>query len=133
MMDERRRPTTRLLGSALVIWVVVWAVLGGISFLEVRDLTSLSDTMGAAGESLKEAGQALGAVASLPLVGPGVRPTAERIQGLATRTITQAAASRVHIRRLSILALVIGGVVPIILGVAAYVPLRRRLAEPVSR
>jgi hypothetical protein len=133
MMDVRRRRTMRRLNAAIVAWVLVWAILGGVSFLEVRGLTSLSDTMEAAGQSLQEAGRGLGAVASIPLVGAGVRPTAERVQGLATRTITQAADSRVHIRRLSFLALVVGGVVPIALGVAAYVLLRRRVAELLSR
>ena len=49
------RANTRLL-LGLVVWLVFWGFLGTISFLEVRALASLSDTMDYAGQSLDEAG-----------------------------------------------------------------------------
>jgi hypothetical protein len=104
--------------------------LGIVCFIEVRALTTLSDTMDHAGRSLQEAGQTLGAVASIPLVGAGVQPTAERVQSLAVQTVAEAADSRTHIRRLSILAAVLAGVIPILMGAGAYVFLRRRLLRP---
>jgi len=76
---------------------------------------------------LQEAGQTLGAVASIPLVGAGIQPAAERVQSLAAQTVSAAADSRTHIRRLSILAAVIAGVLPILMGAGVYVYLRRRL------
>lgn len=118
------------LNLALVCWVALWLALGIVCFVEVRALTSLSDTMDHAGRSLQEAGQSLGAVAAIPLVGVGLQPAAERVQSLATQTIDEAADSRTHIRRLSILAIVIAGAIPILLGAGAYVPLRRRLLRP---
>ncbi len=122
-----RLSTVRLLDLGITCWIVLWVVLGVVSFIEVRALQSLSDTMGVAGQSLQEAGDSLGAIASLPLVGGGLRPAAERVQTLAARTIAEAQASRTHISRLSILALVIGGVVPIGMGLGVYIPLRQRM------
>jgi len=115
----------RLADLAVVGWVVVWLGLGVLSSIEVRGLTSLSDTMQIAGESLQQAGGALGTAAGIPLVGSGLRPAAERVQAMAAQTIDEAEESRTHIDRLSWLVLVLGGVLPASLGVAVYVPLRR--------
>jgi hypothetical protein len=126
----KRRRGVAYLNLALACWVAVWLGLGIVCFVEVRALSSLSDTMDHAGRSLQEAGQTLGAVASIPLVGAGMRPAAERVQSLATQTVREAADSRTHIRRLSILAAVIAGAIPILLGAVAYVFIRRRLLRP---
>ncbi len=123
------RANTRLL-LGLVVWLVFWGFLGTISFLEVRALASLSDTMDYAGQSLDEAGQTLGALASIPLIGSGIRPAAERVQELAASTTREANASRTHITRLSVLAALMGGVIPMGLGVAFYCGARRRMALP---
>jgi len=125
-----RRRGVAYLNLALACWVALWLALGTVCFIEVRALTSLSNTMDHAGRSLQEAGQTLGAVAAIPLVGAGVQPTAERVQSLATQTVREAADSRTHIRRLSILAAVIAGAIPILLGAVAYVFMRRRLLRP---
>ena len=122
-----RRRSVAYLNLALACWVALWLALGIVCFIEVRALTSLSDTMDHAGRSLQEAGQTLGAVASIPLVGAGIQPAAERVQSLAAQTVSAAADSRTHIRRLSILAAVIAGVLPILMGAGVYVYLRRRL------
>jgi hypothetical protein len=125
-----RRRSVAYLNLALACWVALWLALGIVCFIEVRALTTLSDTMDHAGRSLQEAGQTLGAVASIPLVGAGVQPTAERVQSLAVQTVAEAADSRTHIRRLSILAAVLAGAIPILMGAGAYVFLRRRLLRP---
>jgi hypothetical protein len=121
--------TIHLLDLAVVAWVVLWVGLGVVSFFEVRGLASLSDTMQVAGESLQEAGDGLGAVASIPLVGGGIRAAADRVQDLATQTIEEADASRTHITRLSVLALLVGGVVPVLMAVCVWLPLRRHLTR----
>lgn len=121
------RPPSR--GSAtgvllLAVWIAVWAVIGTLSFIEVRALTSLSGTMDYAGQSLDEAGQTLNALAAIPLIGSGVRPAAQRVQELASSTIQEARNSRTHIARLSVLAVLVGGVIPIGLGIAFFVAFR---------
>ena len=125
-----RRRSVAYLNLALACWVALWLALGTVCSVEVRALTSLSDTMDHAGRSLQEAGQTLGAVASIPLVGAGMRPAAERVQSLAAQTVTAAADSRTHIRRLSILAAVIAGALPILMGAGVYAFWRRRLLRP---
>lgn len=109
----------------LVVWIAVWAAIGALSFVEVRALTSLSDTMDYAGQSLDEAGQTLNALASIPLIGSGIRPAAQRVQDLASSTIEEAQASHTHITRLSVLAVLVGGVIPIGLGIAFFAAFRR--------
>lgn len=121
--------TKHLIDLAVLAWVVLWVGLGFVSFIEVRGLASLSDTMQVAGESLQEAGDGLAAVASIPLVGGGIRPAAARVQALAAQTIDESQNSRTHITRLSVLALLIGGAVPILMGLAVWLPLRRHLAR----
>ena len=125
-----RRRSVAYLNLALACWVALWLALGIVCFIEVRALTTLSDTMDHAGRSLQEAGQTLGAVASIPLVGAGVQPTAERVQSLAVQTVAEAADSRTHIRRLSILAAVLAGALPILMGAGVYAFWRRRLLRP---
>jgi hypothetical protein len=120
------------LNLVLACWVALWLAIGIVSFLEVRALTSLSATMDTAGRTLQEAGQSLGAVASIPLVGAGLRPAADRVRSLATETISEAADSRTHIRRLSFIAVVVAGALPILMGAGVYVILRRRLLRPAS-
>ena len=115
----------RMLDVGVTFWVLLWAVLGVVCFIEVRGLESLSDTMQVAGHSLQEAGDGLDAIAGLPLVGGSIDAAATKVQDLATRTVTEAQVSRTHITRLSILALFIGGVIPILMGIGIYVPLRR--------
>lgn len=116
---------TRFIDMAVIGWVILWVALGALCFVEVRGLTSLSDTMQVAGESLQQAGDALGTAAAVPLIGGGIRPAAQRVQTLADETVAQAEESRTHITRLSWLALVVGGVMPIAMAVGVYVPLRR--------
>lgn len=120
------RRTIHLVDGAVAAWAVLWIVLGVVGFVEVRGLTSLSDTMQVSGESLQQAGDALGAVAAIPLVGGGIQATADRVQRLATRAIDEAESSRTHITRLSVLALCIS-VLPIVMVVAVWIPLRRSL------
>lgn len=115
----------RLLDIGVAVWIVIWVALGVVCFIEVRGLESLSDTMQVAGRSLQEAGDGLDAIAGLPLVGGSIDAAATKVQDLAARTVSEAEASRTHISRLSVLALLIGGVVPILMGICIYVPLRR--------
>ena len=128
-MEDQRSRRMWLFDVGLVAWVVLWVALGAVTFLQVRGLESLSDTMDAAGQTMAEAGRGLGAIASIPLVGAGVRPAAERVQGLAKQTVTSAAESRSQIRGLGVLAVIFIGVFPPLFGVAAYVPLRRYLVR----
>jgi hypothetical protein len=117
--------TLRIVDAGVIVWIVVWAILGVVSFVEVRGLESLSDTMQMAGQSLQEAGDGLNTIADLPLVGGSIDAAAEKVQSLATRTINEADASRTHISRLSVLAVLVGGVIPILMALCIYVPLRR--------
>jgi hypothetical protein len=125
--DSQR--TIRMLDIGVAVWIAVWLVLGALCFIEVRGLSSLSDTMQVAGQSLQEAGDGLDAIAGLPLVGAGIDAAATKVQDLAGRTVAEAEDSRTHITRLSVLALLIGGVVPILMGICIYLPLRRSLTR----
>lgn len=118
----------RILDVGVVVWTVLWIALGALSFVEVRGLQSLSSTMSLGGQSLQHAADALDAVAAVPFVGGSVASTAQEVQRLAARTVTEAENSRVHIDRLSVLILIMGGVIPVICGWIVWALLRRSWA-----
>jgi hypothetical protein len=123
----------RVLDISIVVWTVVWIVLGALSFVEVRGLRSLSETMSLGGQSLQNAADALESVASVPFVGAGIRSTAEEVQRLATETVAEAQTSRGHINRLSALILLMGGLVPIVSGWIVWALLRRAWTESAAQ
>ncbi len=121
--DSSRR--VHLLDAAVVVWTVLWIALGALSFVEVRGLRSLSSTMSLGGQSLQNAADALDTLAAVPLVGGGLRDTADEVQRLANETVAEAEKSSGHIERLSVLVLLMGGIVPIVCGIATWALVRR--------
>ena len=71
------RRSIRLIEVTVAVWSALWIALGFVGSVEVRGLTGLSDTMQVSGESLQQAGDALSAVASVPLVGSGIQAAAD--------------------------------------------------------
>ena len=120
-----------VLDVVLVVWVAAWIALGVVVGREVQGLESLSETTVTAGRALDSAGQALGAVANLPLVGENVRELAIRTREAGRSAVASGRESRDSIHDLSILLAVAIALVPSLPYVLLYVPLRlssRRLA-----
>jgi hypothetical protein len=133
----------------VVVWMIVWIVLGTIVVREARQLEDLSETVVTAGEALdqtgdglrgtsaglREAHRALQVVESLPFVG---REIEENLEGAAdtlddiAQEVERTAASAQESGRSSKesvddLSLILGlavALVPILTLLAAYAPLR---------
>jgi len=129
-MATARSRQVRILDIGVVLWTVLWVVLGVVAFEEVRGLRSLSDTMSLGGQSLQNAANALSTVSLVPFVGGSVRSTAQEVQRLATKTVAEAQDSRTHIDSLSWLILIMGGIIPIVCGWVVWILLRRSWTAP---
>jgi methyl-accepting chemotaxis protein len=133
----------------VVVWTLVWIVLGVIVVREVRQLEDLSETVVAAGDALDQSGEglrgtsaglrevhrALQVVESLPFVG---REIEENLEGAAdeldsiAREVEQTAdsaresgrSSKESVEDLSLILGLAVALVPILTLLAAYAPLR---------
>jgi hypothetical protein len=121
-------PSGRLihfLDVVLVVWIAAWIVLGLRVRDEVRGLTQLSDTVGAAGSTLDRAGRQLDTLRGLPFVGDRIHDVGRQLTQAAASANESARTSRGHIQSLSVLLAVAIGAAPTVPLVALYVPLRR--------
>lgn len=144
-----RSPSLALMDAVVVIWALVWTVLGVIVVREVRQLEDLSDTVVSAGQALdqtgdglrgtsaglREAHRALQLVESLPFVGREIEENLEeaadridRIAGEVEETARSAEESgRSSKESVGDLSLILGlavSLVPTLTLLAVYAPLR---------
>lgn len=118
------RRTQILFDLALLAWVAAWIVLGIFVGREVQGLETLADTTVRAGQALDTAGQALGGVAEIPLVGENVRELADQTRSAGQSAVESGRASRDSISNLSVLLAVVIAIVPSLPYVLLYVPVR---------
>jgi hypothetical protein len=120
------RPSRRLLAVldvALVGWTCALLGVGVAATREVRGLGELGDTVILASGALRQTADLVDELSGLPFVGAEADRLADRVRRTARSANRQAAASKVHVRRLAVLlgaALVLVPVMPL----AVYVPLR---------
>jgi hypothetical protein len=135
-------PTGRALVAldvALAAWVGFWIWLGVAVGSEVRGLRQLSDTATTVGVAVKQTGDTLSGLGSLPFVGGAIAREGQTVSDAGQSTIDSGRTSRDSAHQLSwMLALAIA-VIPSMPVLGFYVPLRvldrrersrlRRLAE----
>lgn len=122
----RRR---HLLGGALVVWAVVWIIVGVATGLQVKKLTEVSDSLVQSGEALDTAGAALQEVGRLPLIGEASERFGNDVRATARDVYAAGLSSRDTVQSVSVLlgaALVLIPIVPVL---GLYVPLRISLAR----
>ncbi len=115
----------RSLSVAVLLWVVLWLVVGAVTGFQVRQLTEVSDSLVESADALDVAGIALQDIGRLPLVGERPEALGNQVRETAREIDRAGAASRETVRTVSVLlglALVLIPVVPV---VAVYLPLRR--------
>lgn len=113
-----------LLDLVLVGWVVLWIVLGGAVAGQVRGLRQLSGTAEQIGVALRQTGQSVDALASLPIVGDRVGKAGRQIDAAGASTMASARASRASVHTLSWMLWVFLAVIPTVPVLVLYVPLR---------
>ncbi len=124
--SDRRR---HLLTFALIVWAVVWIVVGVFTGLQIKKLTEVSDSLVQSGQALDTAGAALQEVGRLPLIGEASEQFGNEVRATAEDVQAAGASSRDTVRSVSVLlgaALVLIPIVPV---VGLYVPLRISLAR----
>jgi len=122
-MRPRRR---RLLDLAFLVWGLVWVALAIQVAIEVRGLRDLSSTIKRTGVAVRESGEALERLNSLPIVGEEIGGSAQRIRQAGASAVESGESSRESIRNLSILLAIAIGVIPCAGVLGTYLELRRR-------
>jgi hypothetical protein len=116
--------TMRLLDVLLVVYVVVWAVLGVLIAADIRRQADLSDHVTRIGEALSDIGESLDVLGGLPLVGGDVGEVTGRVVEAGESVQQSGRDSRQSLERMGVLVGVAFAAVPLMLVLPLYVPLR---------
>lgn len=122
----------RVLRGMLTFWTALWLAVGCWSGYEIWQLTGLSAATVDSGRALQSAGQALGDLGDLPVVGQRINELGGQVAAAATEVTVSARAAGTSIRSLSILiglAVALGPSVP---PLALYVLWRRGRSDLVA-
>ena len=114
------------LDAGVVVWVIVWAVLGVLVWQDITAQTSLPGDIIKVGSAVRDTGEALGVVGGLPLVGGSIGEFAGKIEKLGAEVVTSGETSRESIRRVAVIAGIAVGVLPAALALFMYLPVRLR-------
>jgi hypothetical protein len=123
---EARIPQRSIVAIDLlvVLWTVAWIVLGVAVGSFVERLGAVGDGLEDAGRAIGRAGEAVGQLSDVPLVGEGFSEVAAEIQGVGQDTVTRGQSVEEDVDRLALLvgmALALGPTLPI---VALWLPPR---------
>ena len=124
LAPRARRRATLLADAGALAWIVLWIVLGTMVSSQVRQLTTVGDTLTSSGGALIRTGTALRSEADLPFVGPRVAQFAGQVTAAGRQAQASGRTSRESVERLSVLLGVsVAGIaaVPVLF---AYVPFR---------
>jgi hypothetical protein len=124
--------SVRWLDVGVVVWVVVWALLGVLVWQDITAQTRLPADVIKIGSAVKDTGQALGVVGGLPLVGERIGAFADRIEGLGAEVVASGETSREGIRRVAVIAGIAVGVLPAAMALFLYLPVRVRWRRAVG-
>lgn len=116
--------SVRALDIGLVAWIAVWAVLGVLIWHDITAQSSLSASVIKAGGAVRQTGDALDVLASVPFVGDSVSEFAGRIQRIGDEVQASGEESRDGIERIALIAGIGVGVLPAALLLVVYLPLR---------
>jgi hypothetical protein len=118
--------SVRWLDIGVIVWVVVWAVLGVLLWSDLSAQARLTDDVVKIGAAVRSTGEALGVVGGLPLVGDSIGDFADRIEAAGAEVETSGLESRSGIRRAAVIAGLGVGVLPATLVLLLYLPARIR-------
>lgn len=117
--------TVRRLDVLLVVYVVVWAVLGVLIGADIRRQADLSDHVTRIGRALTDIGAGLDVLGGLPLVGGDIGAAAGRVTEAGESVVQSGRESRDSLERMGVLVGIAFAAVPLMLVLPVYVPLRR--------
>jgi len=92
-----------LLGAFVVVWTVVWILMGIWTQREVRTLRQLSTTVITSGAAVKQTGDALQGLSSIPFVGGDVGRVGRQVSAAGVDARRSGRASRTAVDNLATL------------------------------
>lgn len=116
--------TIRWLDVLVVVWVVVWIVLGVVVWDQIRAQSGFSESLISLGAAITQTGEALSAVAGLPLIGGSIGDVAQQITTSGADLVASGEASRGSMQNLAVLAGLAVAVWPAVMVLIAYLPAR---------
>jgi hypothetical protein len=116
--------TVRWLDVGVVVWLVVWAALGVLIWHDIRAQAQLSENVVRIGSAVADTGDALGVVGGIPLVGGSIGSFADKIKKTGQDVMASGQASHSGILRVAIVSGIGVGVLPALLLLLLYVPVR---------
>lgn len=129
MMLPQGRRGRYLLSAALLMWALVWVVVGVATALQIKRLTEVSDSLVQSGQALDTAGAALEAVGRLPVIGDASERFGDEVRATAEDVQQAGRSSRDTVSTVSLLLGAAVVLIPIVPIVGLYVPLRLSLAR----
>jgi len=117
--------TVRGLDVLLVVYVVVWTVLGALIGADIQRQADLSDQVTRIGRALTDIGAGLDVLGGLPLVGGEIDAAAGRVTEAGESVVQSGRESRAGLERMGALVGIAFAAVPLMLVLPVYVPLRR--------
>jgi hypothetical protein len=123
---EARLPQRSVVAiDALVVcWTILWIVVGIAVGSFVERLGAVGDGLEDAGQAIERAGEAVGELADVPLVGEGFSTVAAEIQGVARDTVARGRSVEEDVDRLALLIGMSLALAPTIPVLAIWVPPR---------
>lgn len=116
--------SVRRLDVGVVVWMVVWVVLGVLVWQDLTAQTQLPSDVIKIGSAVQDTGEALGVVGALPLVGARIGEFAGNIEKLGAEVVASGETSRASIRRVAVIAGIAVGVLPAAMALFLYLPVR---------
>lgn len=116
----------------VVFWVVLWLVVGGWAGYQVFQLTGLADSTVSSGRALGTAGEALGSLADVPVIGDRTAELGNEVTQTAEGIVQNGTEAGRSVRMLGVLiglAIALGPVGPVLL---FYLPVRSAHGREVS-
>jgi hypothetical protein len=114
----------KVLDILLIVYVAIWLVIGVLIGIDIRRQAELSDQVTRVGVALDDIGKSLQVVGGLPLVGGNIGSLADRVVRAGADVQRSGRDSRQSLERMGVLVGVAFVVIPLMLILPVYVPLR---------
>lgn len=125
-LQGTRSATVRIIDGIVVCWLLIWLVAAVATGNAIWKGSELGDTVVTAGQTLDDAGKALGELDDVPFVGDRTAEFARDVQTKAADVVARGEQTKQRIRQVAVLAGVGMFVVPIAPVLALYLPGRLR-------
>jgi len=114
----------RVLDIVIVVYVVVWVALGIVIGRDIARQVDLADQVARVGATLRATGEGFEALSAIPFVGDDIGTVAERVVTAGTEVEASGRASADAIREMSLLVAIAVGLLPTLVLVPLYLPMR---------